>query len=157
MKIKYNYEILAGAIFTIVAAILFLLIPTQIQTIEKSAINAKTIPSIALGGLFICSVLLFIQGFFKEKKEVVINKYLFKTESAKKEIRTCIFALILILYGIFFNILGYIIDTILLVSVILIYYHCKKWLYYAIAIVTVFIVYLVFTNVLNVNLPTLFL
>ena len=55
MKIKYNYEILAGAIFTIVAAILFLLIPTQIQTIEKSAINAKTIPSIALGGLFICT------------------------------------------------------------------------------------------------------
>ena len=70
--------------------------------------------------------------------------------------RTLIFALMLILYGILFGIIGYILDTILLVVGILMFYKSKKWLYYVIAIVTVFIIYGVFTYFLNVNLPNLF-
>lgn len=54
MKIKYNTEIISGLVFIIVAAVLWLLIPSQIQTLEKSAINAQTIPRIAIGGLFLC-------------------------------------------------------------------------------------------------------
>ena len=57
MKIKYNTEIISGLVFVIVAAILWLLIPSQIQTLEKSAINAQTIPRIAIGGLFLCFII----------------------------------------------------------------------------------------------------
>lgn len=69
MKIKYNTEIISGLVFIIVAAVLWLLIPSQIQTLEKSAINAQTIPRIAIGGLFLCSAGLLIQGLLSHDKK----------------------------------------------------------------------------------------
>ena len=85
MKIKYNSEMIAGAVFVIVAAVLWLLIPSQIQTMETSSINAQTIPRVAIGGLFIFSACLLIQGIFSdEKKEVVVNKDTFHSESFRK-------------------------------------------------------------------------
>jgi len=95
MKIKYNSEMIAGAVFVIVAAVLWLLIPSQIQTMETSSINAQTIPRVAIGGLFIFSAALLIQGIFSdEKKEVVINKDTFHSESFKNEMRSVVFATI---------------------------------------------------------------
>ncbi len=156
VKINYNNEIISGGIFAIISAILWFLIPSQIQTAEKSVINATTVPQIAIGGLFVFSVCLFIQGIRLPKKTVSINKEAFSSIGFRKELRTLIFALMLILYGILFGIIGYILDTILLVVGILMFYKSKKWLYYVIAIVTVFIIYGVFTYFLNVNLPNLF-
>lgn len=68
MKIKYNSEMIAGAVFVIVAAVLWLLIPSQIQTMETSSINAQTIPRVAIGGMFIFSAALLIQGIFSDEK-----------------------------------------------------------------------------------------
>ena len=144
VKISYNNEIISGGIFAIISAILWFLIPSQIQTAEKSVINATTVPQIAIGGLFVFSVCL------------LINKEAFSSIGCRKELRTLIFALMLIAYGVLFGIIGYILDTVLLVVSILMFYKSKKWLYYVIAIVTVFIIYGVFTYFLNVNLPNLF-
>ena len=157
MKIKYNSEIISGGLFVIVAAVLYLLLPSQINTLEKSTVNAATMPRIAIVGLLICSVFLLIQGIFSEKKEVVIDSEFWSRENTKKELRSVLFAFILIVYGLLFQPIGYILDTLLLVTVILLYYHCRKVLYYVISCVTVILVYLVFTQLLNVNLPTLFL
>ena len=97
MKIKYNSEMIAGAVFVIVAAVLWLLIPSQIQTMETSSINAQTIPRVAIGGLFIFSAALLIQGIFSdEKREVVINKDTFHSESFKNEMRSVVFAVCVI-------------------------------------------------------------
>ena len=67
-KIKYNNEILSGALFMIASAILWLLIPQQIQSLEKGMVTASTVPRIAIGGLFICALLLFVQGLRLPKK-----------------------------------------------------------------------------------------
>lgn len=107
MKIKYNSEMIAGAVFVIVAAVLWLLIPSQIQTMETSSINAQTIPRVAIGGLFIFSAALLIQGIFSdEKREVVINKDTFHSESFKNEMRSVVFALFLIAYCFIIGILA---------------------------------------------------
>lgn len=155
-KISYNNEMISGGIFAVLAAIMWYLVPGQIQTMEKSGINAQTFPRIAIAGLFIFSLALFIQGMRLPKKTVIINKETFESPGFKKEKRTLLFAAMLILYGILFNIIGYIADTVLLAVGILFFYRCKKKLYYIISIATVFIVYVVFTYVLNVNLPGLF-
>lgn len=121
MKIKYNSEMIAGAVFVIVAAVLWLLIPSQIQTMETSSINAQTIPRVAIGGLFIFSAALLIQGIFSdEKREVVINKDTFHSESFKNEMRSVVFALFLIAYCFIIGILGFIASTIILAVAILI-------------------------------------
>lgn len=154
MKIKYNSEMIAGAVFVIVAAVLWLLIPSQIQTMEKSAINAQTFPRIAIGGLFIFSMGLLIQGlFFNEKRECVITRDSFQSESFKREMRSVVFAVYLLVYCALIGMLGFIASTAILVVAILLFYGARKWYYYAIPLAMVGIVYYVFGVVLRISLP----
>ena len=154
MKLKYNTEIISGAIFAVVGAVLWFLIPTQINTLEKTAINAQTFPRIAIGGLFLFSIGLLLEGVFaKEKKEVVITKDTFSSEAFKKELRSVLYACFLIAYCFAVGHLGFIISTLILVVAILVFYGARKWYYYAIPIAMVGIVYYVFKVLLRVSLP----
>lgn len=154
MKIKYNSEIIAGAVFVVVAAVLWVLLPTQIQTMETSAINAQTFPRIAIGGLFLFSVGLLLQGvFFNEKKEVYIDKESFRSDGFRQEMRSLLFASFLLLYCAGITFFGFIIATALLVVAILLFYGARKWYYYAIPLAMVGIVYYVFGVVLRISLP----
>ena len=154
MKIKYNSEIISGLVFVIVAAVLWLLIPSQIQTLEKTAINAQTIPRIAIGGLFLCSVGLLIQGLLShDKKEIVITRESIHSAGFRREMRSLLFAAFLIIYCFLVTLLGFIVSTVLLVIAILLFYGARKWYYYAIPIVMVGVVYYVFAVLLRISLP----
>lgn len=154
MKIKYNSEIIAGSIFTIVSSILWVLIPSQIQTLETSSVNAQTVPRIAISGLFLFSVALFIQGIaFVPKKEFVLSSDTIKDKSFIILLKPILYAAILLVYAVLLTFLGFIISTLALVVLILVFYGSKKWHYYAIACSTVFIVYYVFATVLSISLP----
>lgn len=69
MKIKFNAEMIAGGLFTVVSGLFWFLIPSQVKTMETTAINAQTFPRIAIGGLFIFSFILLIQGLFLFRSE----------------------------------------------------------------------------------------
>ncbi len=154
MRIKINSEMIAGGAFTIVSMVLLKLIPTQIDTYEKTSINAQTFPKIALGGLFIFSLVLLIQGiFFLPKKEILFNDELYSSRVFKDSIRSLIYIAILIIYMLIFKKVGFIISNILLTISILAYYRTKKWSYYAIALGIGALVYLLFTLVLHISLP----
>lgn len=154
MKIKYNSEIISGLVFVIVAAVLWLLIPSQIQTLEKTAINAQTIPRIAIGGLFLCSAGLLIQGLLShDKKEIVITRASFHSDGFRREMRSLLFAAFLIIYCFLVTLLGFIVSTVLLVIAILLFYGARKWYYYAIPLVMVGVVYYVFAVLLRISLP----
>lgn len=154
MKIKYNSEIISGAIFSIVGAILWFLIPSQIKTMEKSTINAQTLPRIAIGGMFIFAVGLLLEGIFaREKKELVVTKESFRSTGFKKEMRSILYALFLVAYCFMVQPLGFVVSTVILVVVIMLYYGARKWYYYAIPLAMVGIVYYVFRVLLHVSLP----
>lgn len=154
MKIKYNTEMISGAIFAILGAVLWFLIPTQVQTLEKTIINAQTFPRIAIGGLFLFSVGLLLEGLFaREKKEVYITKESFRSAAFKKELRSILFALFLIAYCFLVGHLGYVVTTVLLVLAVMLFYGARKWYYYAIPLGMVGIVYYVFKVLLRISLP----
>ena len=154
MKIKYNTEMISGAIFAILGAVLWFLIPTQVQTLEKTVINAQTFPRIAIGGLFLFSVGLLLEGLFaREKKEVYITKESFRSVAFKKELRSILFALFLIAYCFLVGHLGYVVTTVLLVLAVMLFYGASKWYYYAIPLGMVGIVYYVFKVLLRISLP----
>ena len=154
MKIKYNTEMISGAIFAILGAVLWFLIPTQVQTLEKTVINAQTFPRIAIGGLFLFSVGLLLEGLFaREKKEVYITKESFRSVAFKKELRSILFALFLIDYCFLVGHLGYVVTTVLLVLAVMLVYGARKWYYYAIPLGMVGIVYYVFKVLLRISLP----
>ena len=154
MKIKYNTEMISGAIFAILGAVLWFLIPTQVQTLEKTVINAQTFPRIAIGGLFLFSVGLLLEGLFaREKKEVYITKESFRSVAFKKELRSILFALFLIAYCFLVGHLGYVVTTVLLVLAVMLFYGARKWYYYAIPLGMVGIVYYVFKVLLRISRP----
>lgn len=154
MKIKYNSEMISGTIFAIVGAVLWFLIPLQIRTMEKTAINAQTLPRIAIGGIFLFAVGLLLEGIFaREKKELVITKESFRSDGFKKEMRSVLFALFLVAYCFLVGLLGFVVSTIILVLAVMIFYGARKWYYYAIPLVMVGIVYYVFRVLLHVSLP----
>ena len=154
MKIKYNTEMISGAIFAILGAVLWFLIPTQVQTLEKTVINVQTVPRIAIGGLFLFSVGLLLEGLFaREKKEVYITKESFRSVAFKKELRSILFALFLIAYCFLVGHLGYVVTTVLLVLAVMLFYGARKWYYYAIPLGMVGIVYYVFKVLLRISLP----
>lgn len=74
MKIRYNREIISGAIFVVLSAVLWFLIPVQVQTLEKTPINAQTFPRIAIGGMFLCSVGLLRRGSSSGEAGVVCDE-----------------------------------------------------------------------------------
>ena len=154
MKINYNTEMISDAIFAILGAVLWFLIPTQVQTLEKTVINAQTFPRIAIGGLFLFSVGLLLEGLFaREKKEVYITKESFRSVAFKKELRSILFALFLIAYCFLVGHLGYVVTTVLLVLAVMLFYGARKWYYYAIPLGMVGIVYYVFKVLLRISLP----
>ena len=154
MKIKYNAEMISGTIFAVLGAVLWFLIPSQVQTLEKTVINAQTFPRIAIGGLFLFSVGLLLEGLFaREKKEVYITKESFRSDALKKEMRSVLFALFLIAYCFLVGHLGYVVTTVLLVLAVMLFYGARKWYYYAIPLGMVGIVYYVFKVLLKISLP----
>ena len=154
MKIKYNTEIISGAVFAIMGAVLWTLIPSQIQTMEKGAVNAQTLPRIAIGGMFLFAVGLLLEGLFaKEKQELVITADSFRSKSFKKEMRSILYCLFLVVYCLIIQPLGFVVSTVLLVLAVMIYYGARKWYYYAIPLAMVGIVYYVFRVLLHVSLP----
>ena len=155
MKIKYNSEMIGGLIFAILGAVLWILVPSQIPTRETSAINATTLPSIAIGGLCICGVALFIQGLIREKQVLILTKDTFHTESFKKSLKSIIYCLFLVAYCFMIKPLGFLISTAILVVAIMLFYKARKWYFYAIPLGMVGVVFFVFKVLLHVSLPVL--
>ena len=154
MKIRYNTEIISGAVFAVVGAVLWLLIPSQIQTMEKGAVNAQTLPRIAIGGMVLFAVGLLLEGLFaKEKKELVITAESFRSAAFKKELRSIVYCLFMAAYCLIIQPLGFVASTVVLVLAVMVYYGARKWYYYAIPLAMVGIVYYVFKVLLHVSLP----
>lgn len=154
MKIKYNSEMISGGVFLIAAAVLWLLIPGQIQTMETTSINAQTIPRIAIGGMCLFSLGLLLQGIFSmEKKEVTVTRETFRSPTFLLEMKSVLYAVMLLVYLVLLTFFGFLVATSALVIAILAFYGTRKWYYYAIPLATVFIVYFVFATLLHVSLP----
>lgn len=154
MKIKYNSEVISGAIFLVVAVVLWLLIPSQIDTMETSKINAQTVPAIAVGGLALSSLGLLLQGIFTiPKKEFMITRDTLISNKFRNEMKSLFYAGMLLVYAVVLTWAGFLVATGLLTVAILVFYGTRKWYYYAIPLVTVGVVYFVFKTVLHVSLP----
>ncbi len=154
MKLKYNSEIISGSVFLVAAAVLWLLIPSQIKTMETSVINAQTVPKIAIGGMGLFSLGMLLQGIFTiPKKEVVITRDGLRSDRFRKEVKSVVYAGMLLAYLAAITWLGFLISTLLLTISILLFYGARRWYYYAIPLTMVVVVYFIFKMLLRVSLP----
>lgn len=153
MKIKYNSNLISGALFLVIGITMRLLVPSQIKTYEAGDVNATTIPILLLNMLILLSIILLIQGGCdKSKKEVVLSKKILNKETFTK-LKPLIYMLMLLAYGMILPYAGFIISSLLLSNGILFYFGARKWWFYVIVSVNIVIAYYVFSNLLNVALP----
>ena len=113
MKVKLNSNMITGVLFLIVSVALHILIPSQIRTLETSAVTAATVPTLLIRGMILCSVILLVQGILsKEKTEYTISGAIFTKENLLR-LKPVIYIAMLIAYALLLPHIGFIISSLL--------------------------------------------
>ena len=145
-------NMITGVLFLIVSVALHILIPSQIRTLETSAVTAATVPTLLIRGMILCSVILLVQGILsKEKTEYTISGAIFTKENLLR-LKPVIYIAMLIAYALLLPHIGFIISSLLLSNGILLYFGTRKWWFYAIASANVIVAYFAF-QAMSVTLP----
>ncbi|OOR98559.1 tricarboxylate transporter [Canicola haemoglobinophilus] len=151
MTIRFRQDLVGSIVFLIFSLVLWFLIPYQIKVTEDDElITAQTFPRLVIGLMILCCVILFIQEIIK-----VIRKQPTKMAEINlpHEARSLVVVLLLVLYWGLLHWLPFIVSSTIFSVLLLIFFQCKNWKYYAIVIAVIVSVSLFFQNLLNVSLP----
>lgn len=147
MKIKYRSNLLAGCLAIVAAAVLFLIIPSQVG-LESSAtygITSRTLPYALSILSAACGVGLIVQSLVLKKDEV-------REIDLLQEGKGLLYMLVLLAYGWGFS-RSFLISTSLLGAATLALQKDKKPLHYVVVVAVVVVLYFTFTELLHVRLP----
>lgn len=146
MKVKYRSNLWAGIMSMICGIILTALIPTQIGTEYSSnyGITSKSVPYAVAAIFLLCGLALTIQSLVFKKDKV-------KELEVKKELKALIYMAVFACYTYLFD-KSFLISSVFLGVATLMLCKSKNKLYYGIVVVTVLILYVIFTQALHVRL-----
>lgn len=150
MKYKIKVNIIGGAIFLILSAILWYLIPSQIPVNSNGIITSRSFPRLIVLMMFFSSLFIFVSDIIKliskrPVSEVEVN--------LKEEGRAAIVCILLIIYAFLLNKIGFMIASIIYCYSMLLFFKCKNWKYYVIVTIVCVAVTYIFKNILLVQLP----
>jgi len=145
-KITIRTNLMAGVIFVVIAAVIAVLIPSQIQmtSIVKEAVDSRFIPELLCGVMGILGCWLIV-------KSVVLKKEDYLEISLNQEKKRGLFVLMLIVYVFLISRIGFLISSFLWGIGCLAFTKSKKANYYIIVAVSIIIIYLIFKYVLDVS------
>lgn len=146
MKVKYRSNLWAGIMSMICGIILTALIPTQIGTEYSSnyGITSKSVPYAVAAIFLLCGLALTVQSLVFKKDKV-------KELEVKKELKALIYMAVFACYTYLFD-KSFLISSVFLGVATLMLCKSKNKLYYGIVVVTVLILYVIFTQALHVRL-----
>ncbi len=146
-KIRYRSNLTAGIVSIIFGAIVLSVIPSQISLgfDNTYGITPRTIPYVLAGICIFFGALLIVQS-------LVLKKDTVKEMELSRELKALAYMAVFVVYSLLFNV-SFVLATILLGAVTLMFLKCKKPLYYAIVAVTVVFLYFVLTQFLHIQLP----
>lgn len=146
MVIRFRSNLVSGIFGVLVAILLIIVIPTQIET-EKTVtygITSRTIPYAVAGLIGISGLVLIFKSLVLKKDEI-------KEIVLKQEIPAFAMFGVIILY-LFFYEKEWPLCTAVLGCAALALSRCKKWYYYLIVVALTVGLYFLFTEVLYVRL-----
>ncbi|MDO4697918.1 MAG: tripartite tricarboxylate transporter TctB family protein [Pasteurellaceae bacterium] len=151
MKIRFRQDLVGSLIFLIVSLVLWFLMPYQIKVTEDDElITAQTFPRLVIGLMIVCCVILLVKELIKLVRKQPTKMAEF---DLTRESRSLIVILLLVLYWGLLHWLPFIVSSIIFSYLLLIFFQCKNWKYYAIVTTVIVAVSLFFQNLLNVSLP----
>ena len=146
MKVKYRTNLCAGIISVIFGLAVLWLIPAQIGTEYSSGrcLTSRAVPGGAAMLFIVCGAALVFQSLILKKDTV---RELDLAKEGKALLYMAVFAIYVILFD-----YSFIVASIFLGTVTLLFTKSKRKLYYVIVMITVIVLYLLFTQVLHVRL-----
>ncbi|MGC6376733.1 tripartite tricarboxylate transporter TctB family protein [Bisgaard Taxon 45] len=150
MKITFRQDLVGAVVFLILSITLWLLVPLQIVIDEDEGITAQTFPRLIIGLMAICSAILLIKEIIK-----MIRKQPSKmvTFTLSEEQNAAIVVLLLVLYWFMLYWLPFIVSSIIFAFLMLLFFRCRNWQYYAIVATVISVVSFVFEYLLHISLP----
>lgn len=147
MKIRYRSNAAAGVVSIVLGVICLFLIPRQIgeDYAVTYGITSRTVPYAVAVLWIVCGLALVVQSLLLKKDEV-------KELDLKKEGKALAYMAVLLVYAILFN-KSYLLSTAFLGAVTLVFLGCRKKLFYVIVLALVAALYLLFSQVLHIQMP----
>ena len=149
MNIKIRTNLVSGILFLIFSIVLLIIIPKEIQQTyqQNQYISAKAIPQLIGIFMLIVSIYLIVQS-------IVLKKETIKELELKPELMGLVYILILAIYVALIGVLGFLVSSLLLSVVTMLWQKVRSWKQWAVSIAMAFIVYFAFTEGLGITFPT---
>ena len=149
MKVIIKTDLVSGIFFLVLSLFLFFSIPSQIVVLEKTTINAQSVPYLLSVLIFIMSLKLIIVDIVKLmlKKQVTEKEFDLKIEG-----KALLLFSILIGYLVLIPLFGFLISSLLMFLAFLVFFKARNWIYYLVGGLSCTLVYVIFKFLLNVPL-----
>ncbi|MCK9602645.1 MAG: tripartite tricarboxylate transporter TctB family protein [Sphaerochaeta sp.] len=146
---KLTKEIVGGALFMVLSVAVWFLIPSQIEVITDSRINARFVPKIITLTLMAFSAINLVRAILSQRTAPDSPGSTKKMDS----MRVLILFVTFVVYSLLLEFIGFEIATILAGCGMLAIIRIKKWHYYVISTVFVVLVGFLFRTFFYVQLP----
>ena len=136
-NIEYPVDLICGILFLVIGIVLLLIMPQQVQISEKDVVNGRAFPTMLIWLMLAMSALLV----GREAYNMVMHRPT-KTKTLNILVVTYLLAEVTDLF---------VVGAVFCALAFLVFFRCKKPLYYAITVSMAVLIWVVFHFVLNVS------
>lgn len=150
MKFKIKTNLVSGIVMGIFSLILLFTLPSQVRVpaYDSGAPSPRVIPGACIVLMLIFSVVLIVQSLVFKKEKVVEFDW-------EKERPVILMILMMCVYVALIIYMGYIIASIVTFIAVLLYCGERKPSVYLVTVVASVVIFFLFKNVFNIQLPAL--
>ena len=148
-QIRIPVDLTVGVVFFLVAAAVLLLMPSQVAISERDVVNGRAFPTLLMWVMMICCALLVGKEIYKIIKKRPIA---YKTINLLVEVKALIIMAILVITYLLARTTDlFVVGAVFCAVAFLLYFRCKKPLYYVITVGMAVGIWAVFRFLLNVH------
>lgn len=148
-ELRIPVDLTVGVVFFLVGLIVLLLMPSQVAISERDVVNGRAFPELLMTIMMICCAALVVKEVVKIVKKQPLE---YKTVNLLVEVKALIILAILIVTYILCRVTDqFVVGAVFCALAFLIYFRCKKPLYYVITVGVAVGIWAAFRFLLNVR------
>lgn len=148
-NIEYPVDLICGILFLVLGVVLLLIMPQQVQVSDKDVVNGRAFPTMLIWVMLAMSALLVGREAYNMATHRPIKT---KTLNLLVEVKALVIVGILVVTYLLAELTGlFVVGSVFCAVAFLLFFRCKKPVYYAITLSMAVGIWVVFRFVLNVN------
>lgn len=149
VEFRIPVDLTVGVVFFIFSLFILLTMPQQISVSEKDVVNGRAFPTLLMGVMMVCCVLLVGKELYKLATKRPIA---WKTVNLQVELKALAILAILVVSFLLSQATGlFVVGAVFCSLGFMVYFRCKKPSYYAITMVAAVAIWAAFRLVLGVD------